>query len=253
MTVIAATLVGVAVVMVPQLIGGSAVREGTLSGRVPRPSALSSANMGVTGDPSTSTSHSSEPVAEPSPLLVVTFDEVTMNSGLGDGWSTREDGEAPGVAPVPNAVNRSARLVATEGSGTEACIAVPAPLDELSFTVDLMLGPGIERASVMLASPTQRLIASYGTEQSTLAGDGSVAVELGGMATDKWYRSAITFTPTAEWELVPVASGAVPQSVSIEQPAWAGTVDRVCIGVEGASGSAAHFDNIAITEGGTDS
>lgn len=253
-TVAAAAAVAVAVVMLPQLIGGGGLREGTLSGFIPESSALSSPSLRITSSSPPSTSDESEPYPDPSPILIVTFDEVTMNSGLGEGWYVPGEGDMPSVAPVPNAVNRSARLFATAGSVTESCIAMPARLDQLSLTVDLMLGSGIELASVTLASPTWTLTAAFGGEHSTLKDDGSVAVaELGGMAPGEWYRSTITLTPTAKWELAPVASGAVPQSVSIERPTWAGTVDRLCIAAKGATGSAAHFDNIAITEGRTDS
>jgi hypothetical protein len=190
------------------------------------------------------------PAAGPTTIFAVTFDDLTMNSGLGAEWTASGEDDSVEVAPIPNAVNRSARLVASGSSAAEACAVLAADTDELTVTVDVMLSGGASRADVSLDAATGRLIASYGTERSTLSRDGVAALELGGITPEEWYRSEFSLTSGGEWELTPLEGDSAAERAPMGTATGIGPPRRVCIGVDGRPGSSAHFDNLTITEGG---
>jgi hypothetical protein len=250
-----AAVAAVVLVVLPNIIDSSdGPREQTLAGL----SASSDRTRLVTPQPSAPQSASPaaeppSPSASPTIILAVAFDEQTMNSGLGAGWAATGGDDAAGVAPVPNAVNRSARLVTSGTSPAEACTDLAAVTGGLTVTVDVMLSGGPARADISLDAGTGRLTVSYGAERSTLSGAGMAALELDGITPGEWYRSVISLSPGGEWELRPLEGDPVEQRAPIGDPTDIGHPGRICIGVEGAAGASAHFDNLTITEGGENS
>ncbi len=251
----AAAVAAIVVVVLPNIIDSSdGPREQTLAGL----SASSDRTRLVTSQPSAPQSASPaaqppSPSASPTTILAVAFDEQTMNSGLGAEWAAPGGDDAAGVAPVPNAVNRSARLVTSGSSPAEACTDLAAATGGLTVTVDVMLSGGAARADMSLDAATGRLTASYGAERSTLSGAGMAALELGGITPGEWYRSVISLSPGGEWELTPLEGDPVEQQAPIGNATDIGPPRRICIGVDGAAGASAHFDNLTITEGGENS
>lgn len=247
----AAAVAAIVVVVLPNIIDSSdGTREQTLAGL--------SASSDRTGLPTAQPSarQSASPAAEPpspsaSPtiILAVAFDELTMNSGLGAEWAASGDTDAVEVAPIPNAVNRSARLVTSGSFGAEACTELAAATGELTVTVDVMVSGGAARADVSLDAAPGRLTASYTAERSTLSGAGMAPLQLDGISPGEWYRSVISVRPGGEWELTALEKDPVEQSALMGNPTGIGPPRRICIGVEGEAGASAHFDNLTITAG----
>ena len=239
----------VAVVMVGGQLWLSALdhvpsaREGTLAGNAPGPSSVATPVPGL-GE--------ATPTATPTEtILSVDFNRERMGQGLGADWVQTAGGANTVVlAPIPTAVNRSARLeTESAGGAAEACRPVAEPgVRVTGLGVDIVLAQP-ETTAMLIgrnASGSPVMLLSFGTSGSAVtASSGDVLARGDGLAVGDWVRTGITaLGEQTRWLADGEQAGTLVDD-TIDGSALA-EVEQICLAVRAPSAGAAHFDNLTI-------
>jgi hypothetical protein len=183
--------------------------------------------------------------------LSVDFDRVPMGFGIGDEW--RPFG-APGpieVDPLPNAVDRSARLGTADGRTVSACaIFDPAVRALALLSVEVRLGAPSASASVQVRPGTTdpALEVRLGSGSSIVIEGNDVAAEGEGLGVETWYRLEIDGDAGSVTVSGIDGSAAAPVLESSIESLRSLRAREVCLGVSGEPGDAANFDDVRVTE-----
>ena len=246
--VLVVAVVAVAMVIVPAWLPGregiQSTREGTLAGN-------DSAGPSSVASPATSPGEGEIPAGAPAEeTLTVDFDAGRMGQGLGAEWvQISGSADAVALAPVPNAVNRSARLQSIDVAGAEACRPVaPTPVRVSRLFVEVLLSEPTTTAVVIArnASASGELRMSLGVSDSTLTVNGArPSARGGGLPAGEWLGAEIIADDGQTlWRLDGGSSGTVMEA-TIDVDALS-AVDEVCLAVSTDSTGAAHFDNLTV-------
>jgi hypothetical protein len=236
-TAAALTLAAVALVV----IESDRIREGLLAGG-PDVSPISERT------PVPRESQGGAPTVAASPLTIVhTFDDERI--GFPDGWDRAAVGGSVSVVAFPTSFNRSLEVTTTDGELTASCLRLDTPVQLGAFEVDLLLpGPGRGTAGVTLGTPGSAELLSIvaGTDAiSMTAADGS-SVTAAGVAPEEWYRLRLK-AQRAGYEITVenLAAGGYRSPIRIDTTSSV-PVSQICLEIDGSSGAAAHYDNLAL-------
>ena len=172
------------------------------------------------------------------------FDDVRMASGLGPGWSVEPRAGAIGVAAVPNAVDRSARVEAAQ-SPARACRALAGTVEEPVVSYDVLVEPGISTAQLILTGLAGDLTIAIGSAGGQIFSSAGPAGDLPIIAADVWYRVRLDLQ-RADIRIVERESGGSKETTELSTSLPDTRYDRVCISTAGDAGSASYFDNLTI-------
>jgi hypothetical protein len=182
--------------------------------------------------------------------LSVDFDRVPMGFGIGDEW--RPFG-APGpieVDPLPNAVDRSARLGTADGRTVSACAIFDPAVRALELlSVEVRLGAPSASASVQVRPGTTdpALEVRLGSGSSIVMAGNDVAAEGAGLGVETWYLVEIG-GDAASVTISSIDGSAAPVLESPIASLGSMRAREVCLGVSGEPGDAANFDDVRVTE-----
>ena len=252
--------VSAAVVTAPEWIGRLAsfgealVAEGVLVGA---PSAADDGDAPQTGmDPSQSVSPAlaaATPTASPHSLLF-DFNDVPMGGGIGEGWvqSIGRD-EAVEVAAHPTSVDRSARLVVTDGAPVAICRSVRPTLTEVRrFSADMILDPEVPATGIIELSDAAGdavLRLNLARARTRLSSGPSLLGEAGGLDPGHRYHIDVLLGGGggSRWRMAQL-NGLPAQGVEVPfEATLLASVGEICLGAEGPRGAAVNYDNLVIT------
>ena len=244
--VLALAVVAVAIVIVPLWPwtpeGSQSARDGTLAGNE-----FSATSPVASSEPADADAPASSPAEA---TLTVDFDGGRMGQGLGTEWlQTAGGSDAVVLAPIPNAVNRSARLESIDVAGAEACRPIaPGPVPASRLFVEVLLSEPTTTAIVIArdASGAAELRMTLGPLDSTLASDGaSPLASGGGLPAGEWLRAEIVARDgQTSWRVEGVSSGTfVEETMDVDALR---AIDEVCLAVSTDSTGGAHFDNLTV-------
>ncbi|MBA2632965.1 MAG: hypothetical protein H0U86_08220 [Chloroflexi bacterium] len=210
-------------------------------------------SQSVSTAPAAATPTAATPTASPHSLLI-DFNDVPMGGGIGDGWvrSIGRD-EAVEVAAYPTSVDRSARLVVTDGAPVAICRSVRPTLTEVHrFSADLILDPEVPATGIIElndAAGETVLRLNLARARTRLSSGPSPLGEAGGLNPGQWYHIDVLLDGEggSRWRMaqldgLPATSVEVPFEATL-----LASVGEICLGAEGPRGAAVNYDNLVIT------
>jgi hypothetical protein len=192
------------------------------------------------------------PLPSPTARLVQrsTFDELVMGSALPAAFSVQADGGSAGVAPFPNAVDRSLQLISSpSGAPTRLCHAVPGGTAQLLISVDLHAArPFGVSVLLRLSDGVDGVGVRVGEDGSPVLepGGGSLPVTIGGSG---WSRLTFAIDPIRSLVHVTVGTGSQSGEADVALPlSWPSADDsaQLCIGSPQLPQADLFVDNLVI-------
>ena len=188
---------------------------------------------------------------EPREAVHMAFDELIMGADVSILWDVIAGGGGVEVAPFPNAVDRSLRLMGSlSGDPTTLCHSIPARGQLLRVSVDLLISGEAGGTAV-------RLELDGGAVGLVVGDNGEVEIEPVGnlpaeiIAAAQWYRVVLAIDPVQETYRVT----AIPRNgAAIEVPerslpaTWRSALSglRLCISGPAVAGGELFLDNVTI-------
>jgi hypothetical protein len=176
-----------------------------------------------------------------------TFDELRMNTTLGQGWQIDGDETAVRIAPIPSVVDRSLELSRSTSGATSVCrVVIPAGAEqELRITIDVMAGSAPRPASLALSGRASRLeLSLHGSEREVPSGAAAARIRTG-----HWYRSEAWTDPAIgrwHWVLTDLAAGRRVLSTAIGAGSAGPTIDRFCASLNASPRTELYLDDLTV-------
>jgi hypothetical protein len=178
---------------------------------------------------------------------VTTFDELRMNTTLGDGWQIDGDETAVRIAPIPSVVDRSLELSRSTSGPTTACRTVTAvgSGQQLRITVDLM-AESAARSAVLafVAYPNSLELSLHGSEREIASGTAAQEIDAG-----RWYRSVAWTDPASsgwQWELTDLTADRRVLGTTILTGSSGPSIDEFCASLNASPGTELYLDDLTI-------
>ena len=181
------------------------------------------------------------------------FDLLPVATTPGAPWIIEGEVNAVGVAPIPNAVNRSLRF--DVGKGAEACVVLDTAVQTVRVTVDISITDATTSDAILLRA------GSNNTDATALTiNDGLFAFQIGGTRLvtsvvpipDGWYRAGVLIDLRQSALELSLAEGDGRDLFRHDGPMAVHTVasiDRICFGRAGADAAVRwYLDNVVIEE-----
>jgi len=225
--------------------GAEPPAEGILGAAFPQPTPPRSPAPAASGPDATVVPSQ----AERASVTAIQFDDVRMSSGLGAGWSVEPIDAVVGIAAVPNAVDRSARLGAGD-SPTRACRPLAETIAAAEASYDILVESGITTAEVTLAGDPGGLTITLSGEGGQVSSGADPVASLPAIEADTWYRVTVDIE-RAHVRIVNRQSSASARDAEFSASLTSTRFETICIATAGDSGAASYFDNITVQSEGS--
>ena len=177
--------------------------------------------------------------------IAIQFDDVRMSSGLGPGWFVEPANPGVGVAALPNAVNRSARLEAG-ASPTRACRTLAEGLTVTAVLYDILVDARLPTAELTLTGDAGDMTVAMSSAGGHISLSADAGVDLPSIEAGSWYRVSVDLE-MAELQIRERGSSGSGRVTDVPAPVAPAPYERVCLRIEGEPGAAAYFDNITVS------
>lgn len=234
----------VAVLLVFVAIAVGLTRVGQEGGSGARLSGTSSAAPGTANDAVVGR-RSSRARAPSAAQQLATFDDLRMDSRLGDGWHIDGDQAAVRVAPMPNAVDRSLELSPSGADATTVCrSAGPAPTPPaVRIAVDFMAATPHQAALAVTGRANRLDLSVYGPKRKVPKGAAVQRVDGG-----RWYRSLIRADADGwQWELTDLAADRRVLPMTRVPGSVGSSIDWFCVSLKASPGTELYVDDLTMS------
>jgi hypothetical protein len=177
---------------------------------------------------------------------VATFDELRMNSTLGEDWQIDGDKTAVRIAPIPSVVDRSLELSRSTSGATTVCrVVTPARAGERRITVDVMAQSARRSAALALvAYPNSLELSLHGSGRGIASGTAAKEIDAG-----RWYRSVAWIDPTSsewQWELTDLTADRRVLGTTIVAGSTGPSIDEFCASLNASPGTELYLDDLTV-------